>query len=412
MRAVAPAAEPERWKPSSMSQACRPDTVLTHAGRRPFANHGMVNPPVYHSSTVLWPTVAAMDAAMKGYEGEHGYRYGRLGTPTSDAFEDVVAAIEGGYRSVSTGSGLAAIAVALAAFLKAGDHVLMTDSAYGPARTFADQVLKRFGVAVEYYDPAIGDGIAALFRPETRVVYLESPGSLTFEVQDVPAIAAAAKGRGIVTILDNTWATPLFFKPFDHGVDVSLHAATKYMVGHSDAMMGVVTARDRAHYLKLKIQAAQTGHCAGPDDLFLAQRGLRTMAVRLARHQDSALAIARWLQSRPEVARILHPGLPGDRFHDLWARDFTGSSGLFGVVLSPAPEAAVRALLDGMRLFKMGASWGGYESLILPTHAERLRTATRWAPEGPCLRLHVGLEDVADLTSDLEDGLARLRRAA
>ncbi|WP_342240276.1 cystathionine beta-lyase [Inquilinus sp. OTU3971] len=394
-----------------MSKSRRPATVLAHAGRHPRANHGMVNPPVYHSSTVLWPTVAAMDEAHAGFE--HGvYSYGRVGTPTSEAFEDAVTALEGGYGAIAVSSGLAAVNVALTAFVRAGDHVLVTDSAYGPTRRYADTVLGRFGVEVEYYDPLIGARIEALFRGNTRLVYLESPGSLTFEVQDVPAIAAAARNRGILTALDNTWATPLGFDAFGHGVDVTVHAATKYMVGHSDAMMGIVGAREKSVWLKLKTFAVTSGHCAGPDDLYLAQRGLRTMGVRLRQHQENALEIARWLQARPEVSRVLYPALPQDPGHALWRRDFTGASGLFAIVLRPASGTQVAAMLDGMELFQMGASWGGYESLILPTHPEKIRTATTWQAEGPGVRLHVGLEDPADLIADLEAGLDRLRAAA
>jgi cystathionine beta-lyase len=394
-----------------MSKSRRPATILAHAGRHPRENHGMVNPPVYHTSTVLWPTVAAMDEAHAGFE--HGvYSYGRVGTPTSEAFEDAVAALEGGYGAISVSSGLAAVNVALTAFVKAGDHVLITDSAYGPTRRYADAVLSRFGVEVEYYDPLIGAEIESLFRGNTRLVYLESPGSLTFEVQDVPAITAAASARGVLTALDNTWATPLGFDAFGHGVDVTVHAATKYMVGHSDAMMGVVGAREKRVWQILKTHAVQSGHCAGPDDLYLAQRGLRTMGVRLRQHQENALEVARWLQARPEVARVLYPALPQDPGHTLWRRDFTAASGLFAIVLRPASAGQVAAMLDGMELFQMGASWGGYESLILPTHPEKIRTATRWDAEGPGVRLHVGLEDTADLIADLEAGLDRLRAAA
>ncbi len=371
----------------------------------------MVNPPVYHSSTVLWPTVAAMDQAHASLESGV-YSYGRVGSPTSEAFEEAVAALEGGHGAISVSSGLAAVNLALTALLKAGDHVLITDTAYGPTRRYADSVLARYGVEVEYYDPLAGEGIQELFRANTQLVYLESPGSLTFEVQDVPAITAAARTRGILSVLDNTWATPLFFDAFGHGVDVTVHAATKYMVGHSDAMMGVVGAREKRTWLKLKTHAVQAGHCAGPDDLYLAQRGLRTMGVRLQRHQENALKVARWLQARPEVAQVLYPALPGSPGHEMWAHHFTGASGLFSIVLQPASAGQVAAMLDGMELFQMGASWGGYESLILPTHPEKIRTATHWKAAGPGVRLHVGLEDPADLIADLEAGFDRLRAAA
>lgn len=388
----------------------RPDTLVAHAGLDPMAHHGIVNPPVYHASTVLFPSVAAMKASGRSLDG---VRYGRIGTPTSQAFEKAVAALEGGYGAVSAPSGLAAIATALTAFTRAGSHVLVTDSAYGPTRSFCDRVLTRFGVETEYYDPCIGADIARLVRPETAVVYLESPGSLTFEVQDVPAIVAASRAvnPAVTVMIDNTWGTPLHFRPFDHGVDVSIHAATKYIVGHSDAMLGVVVARTREGYEAVKTTAYLTGTCAGPDDLYLGLRGLRTLAVRLRQHEAAGLEIARWLQARPEVARVLHPALPGDPGHALWRRDFTGACGLFGVVLKPCSMEAVAAMVDGMTLFGIGASWGGFESLITVQDLTRVRTATRPDLPGPLLRLHVGLEDPRDLIADLERSLARLAAA-
>ncbi|UEM19223.1 cystathionine beta-lyase [Skermanella mucosa] len=386
-----------------------PDTILTHAGNDPQANFGIVNPPVYHASTVLFPTVAALEEAGHSFDG---VRYGRIGTPTSQAFEATVARLEGGFKAVTAPSGLAAISTALLAFVSAGDHILVTDSVYGPTRLFCSDMLKRLGVEAEFYDPLAGAGIERLIRPNTRVVFLESPGSLTFEVQDVPAIAAAAKKAGAIVMIDNTWGTPLFFKPFDHGVDLSIHAATKYMVGHSDAMLGVITAGTEEVWNRLKRNAVQLGTCAGPDDVYLGLRGLRTMGARLRQHQDTALALARWLQARPEVARVLHPALPDDPGHALWKRDFTGACGLFAIELKPCSAAAVASFLDGMELFGMGYSWGGYESLILPIHPEKLRTATRWRTDGPMVRLHAGLEDPDDLIADLERGLARLAAAA
>ncbi|QQP91204.1 cystathionine beta-lyase [Skermanella sp. TT6] len=386
-----------------------PDTILTHAGNDPHANFGIVNPPVYHASTVLFPTVAALEEAGHSFDG---VRYGRIGTPTSQAFEATVARLEGGFKAVTAPSGLAAITTALLAFVSAGDHVLVTDSVYGPTRLFCSDMLKRLGVEAEFYDPLAGAAIERLIRPNTRVVFLESPGSLTFEVQDVPAIAAAAKQAGAVVMIDNTWGTPLFFKPFDHGVDLSIHAATKYMVGHSDAMLGVITAGTEEVWNRLKRNSVQLGTCAGPDDIYLGLRGLRTMGARLRQHQDTALDLARWLQARPEVARVLHPALPDDPGHALWRRDFTGACGLFAIELKPCSAAAVAAFLDGMELFGMGYSWGGYESLILPIHPEKLRTATRWRTDGPMIRLHAGLEDPNDLIADLDRGLARLAAAA
>lgn len=392
-----------------MTRSRKPQTILTHAGRHPYENHGIVNPPVYHASTILHRTLDGFEESAK--QPFDTYRYGRIGTPTTLAFEEAVAAVEGGHRAVSTGSGLSAIVVAMTGFLAAGDHVLVTDSAYGPTRTYCDKVLARFGVETTYYDPLIGAGIADLIRDTTRIVFLESPGSLTFEVQDVPAIAAVAQARGIVTMIDNTWATPLYFRPFDHGVDLSIHAATKYIVGHSDAMMGVVTCRTRELFETVKGFAVQSGAGAGPDDVYLAQRGLRTMAVRLRQHHENGLRVADWLRGRPEVDRVLHPGLPDDPGHALWKRDFAGASGLFSVLLKPAPRAALAALVDHMELFGMGASWGGYESLILPSKPQTMRTARPWTEAGTLVRLHIGLEDPDDLIADLEAGLRRYAAA-
>lgn len=388
----------------------KPDTVIVNAGRDPAANHGVVNPPVYHASTILFPTVEALHAAQKKRDPLKS-RYGRYGTPTTFALEQAVAALEGGHHSICVGSGVSAIAVALMAYLKTGDHVLMVDTVYGPSRRFCDTVLARFGVATTYYDPLIGAGIAGLIQKNTRVIFLESPGSLTFEVQDVPAIAAVARQAGITTILDNTWATPLFFRPLEHGIDVSLLSATKYIAGHSDLMMGILTANEAA-YPALRRAADDFGPASGPDDCYMALRGLRTLSVRLQRHQETGLTLARWLQQRPEVARVMHPALPGDPGHAVWKRDFKGASGLFAIELKPVGEAAVAALCDGLELYGMGYSWGGFESLALPSDPKPIRTATRWENRGPLIRIHAGLEDPSDLIADLEAGFARLRKAA
>lgn len=383
------------------------DTRLVHAGRHPEQQFGVVNPPVYHVSTVTFPTVAALEAASKTpYDGVY---YGRYGTPTSFALEEVVAELEGGSRAIATSSGLAAICGTLLAVTQAGDHILVVDSAYFPTRKFCDGVLKRYGVETTYYDPAVGAGIAGLMRPNTRLVFLESPGSLTFEIQDIPAIAEAAHRAGALVALDNTWGTPLFLKPFDLGVDISIHAATKYMVGHADAMLGTVCTRDEALWKRLKETIAVFGYSAGADECYLGLRGLRSLSARLERHQRTALALAEWLEGRPEVAQVLHPALPSHPGHAVWRRDYTGACGLFGVVLRPADKPRVDAMLDGMRLFAMGFSWGGFESLILDVSRHVVRTATAWAPPGPLLRLHAGLEDVDDLKADLDAGFRRLR---
>ena len=376
-------------------------TRLTHAGREPARQHGFVNTPIYRGSTVIFPTVAALEA------NDQAFTYGRLGTPTVRALEEAIAELEGGHRTLLTPSGLSAIATSLLAFLAVDDELLIVDSVYRPARRFCDNVLKRLGVAITYYDPRIGADIAPLITKKTKVVFTESPGSQTFEVQDIPAIAEAAHAAGAVVILDNTWATPLYFKPFAHGVDVSIQAATKYIGGHADIMLGSITMNEKTLGTVAKTHE-DLGLCVGPEDVYLGLRGLRSLGVRLARHQQSALEIARWLAERPEVARVIHPGLPSDPGHTLWKRDFTGASGLFSIVLKPVAHERLAAMLDGLSLFGMGYSWGGFESLILPFDPRAYRSATQWQAEGPALRLHIGLEDVDDLKADLDAGFARL----
>jgi cystathionine beta-lyase len=384
-----------------------PETRLVVGGRDPFAYHGFVNPPVYHASTVLYPSADDLIAHRARYQ------YGRRGTPTSEALEGALQALEGprcaGVALVP--SGLSAVSTALLAALKSGEHVLVTDSAYRPTRTFCDGVLARLGVETTYYDPLIGAGIAGLFRPNTRAVFVEAPGSQTFEMQDVPSIAAAAHERGVTVLMDNTWATPLYFQAFAKGVDLSIQAGTKYIGGHSDVMLGTISA-NASLWPRLKETVTTMGLCVGPDDMYLALRGLRTLGVRLERHRQSALTIADWLRERPEVRRVLHPAMEDDPGHAIWRRDFTGSSGLFSIVLKPIADAAVRAFLDALELFGMGFSWGGYESLVILFDCAGYRTATRWAPGGPALRFHVGLEDPNDLITDLERGFAAMAKAA
>lgn len=392
-------------KPNTMKQ----DTTIVTAGRDPESNLGVVNPPVYHTSTIVNPSMAVMKGKSAAREkGETVTMYGRIGHPTSLAFEAAVAEIEGGYSAFAFPSGLAAIAAALTAYCSAGDHILVSDSAYRPTRGYCDGVLKRFGVETTYYDPLIGAGIADLIQPNTKIVYVESPGSHTFEIQDIPAIAAAAHKAGATVLMDNTWASPLFFRPFDHGVDVSIHAATKYIVGHSDAMLGVVVTNEAA-WQPLRRTAQAMGQCVGPDDVFLGLRGLRTLGVRLRQHMINALDVAAWLETRPEVDRVLHPGLPSHPGHAIWKRDFLGSSGLFSIVLNAGyDDDAVARMIDGLALFGLGASWGGFESLVLSQKPEQFRTATGWNGPGPLIRLHIGLEDTADLKADLAAGLDRL----
>lgn len=385
------------------------DSLLVHAGRHPENQFGAVNPPVYHASTILHPSVAAMEKS--GKNPFEGVRYGRYGTPTTFAFEEAVAAVEGGAKTIATSSGLAAITGTLMALLKAGDHVLMVDTAYFPTRKFCDSVLADLGIETTYYDPTIGAGIEALMRPNTRLVFTESPGSLTFEVQDLPAIARVAHAYGALVAIDNTWGV-LSFQPFAHGVDVSIQACTKYIVGHADAMLGSITVADEALWLKIKTSVAAFGHSPGAEELFLGLRGLRTLAVRLRHHAETALKLTTWLRSRPEVDSVLYPPLPGDAGHDLWKRDFTGACGLFGVILKPATKQAVDAMLDGYKHFNLGFSWGGFESLVIPTSGHSIiRTASTWAPAGPSLRFHAGLEDADDLLADLKAGFERLKSA-
>lgn len=379
------------------------ETRLVTAGRDTKAQKGFVNPPVVHGSTVLYPTAADLHA----HRGE--YTYGRSGTPTTKALQDALMALEGpqcaGVALVP--SGLAAISTTLLAVLGAGDHLLVCDSIYRPSRNFCNGILSRYGVETTYFDPLIGSGIAGLFKSNTRAVLVEAPGSQSFEMADIPAIAAVAHARGALVIDDNTWATPLYHRSLEHGVDISMQAATKYIGGHSDIMFGTISANAKAWPL-VSEAVRLLGVCAGPDDVFLALRGLRTLAVRLSQHHRAGLEMARWLAARPEVARVLHPALETDPGHAIWKRDYRGASGLFSIVLKPRPQAAVDAMLDSLRLFGMGFSWGGFESLAIPFNCADYRTATQWAPGGPTLRLHIGLENVEDLKADLERGFAVL----
>jgi cysteine-S-conjugate beta-lyase len=389
------------------SRTRRSETKVVTAGRDPRSYHGFVNPPVYHASTVLYPSAEDFLAHRARYQ------YGRRGTPTTEALELALQELEGPQCAgvALLPSGLAAISSAFLSVVHAGDHVLVTDSAYGPTRIFCDQVLSRLGVAVTYYDPLVGASIGDLIRPSTRLVFLESPGSLTFEMQDTAAIVEVAHDKSAMVLMDNTWATPLYYRPLEHGVDLAIQAGTKYIGGHSDIMLGTVSA-NAASVARLKNTVRYTGQCEGPDDTYLGLRGLRTLAVRLERHYQSGLAIARWLEARPEVLRMLHPALPSHPGHAIWKRDFSGASGLFSIVLKPVPQKAYFAFLDTLELFGIGASWGGYESLAIPFDCAPLRTATRWQPGGPTVRFHIGLEAVEDLIADVERGFAALAAAS
>lgn len=391
---------------SSDKQSSGLATRLVNAGRDPQSHFGFVNPPVYHASTVLYPTAEDQVAHRARYQ------YGRRGTPTTEALEQAVASIEG---PVCAGvsllpSGLAAISGALLSSVSSGDHLLVTDTAYRPTRTLCDGVLKRMGVETTYYDPAVGDDIGKLFKPNTRAVFVEAPGSQSFEMQDIPAIAEVAHEKKALVLMDNTWATPLYFPALDKGVDISIQAGTKYLGGHSDIMFGTVSANAKA-WPQVKECIGNMGQCAGPDDVFLALRGFRTLGVRLAQHQSNGLTIARWLAQRPEVLRVMHPGLESDPGHALWRRDFTGASGLFSITLKPVEQRSVYAFMDALTLFGMGYSWGGFESLVISFDCADYRTTGTWNPGGPTLRFHIGLEDTNDLIADLERGFAALKAA-
>jgi cystathionine beta-lyase len=382
----------------------KPETRLVKAGRREEWTQGMVNPAVWRASTILFDSVADMHAANPPQQGT--LHYGRNGTPTTWALCDALTELEPGAAMTRLyPSGAGAVAGALLSVLEAGDELLVADSVYWPTRSLCDGVLKRFGVATRYYDPMIGSGIGALIGDCTKAIFMESPGTHTFEVQDVPGICAAAKERGVVTLLDNTWATPLFFKAMAAGVDLSILACTKYVGGHADLMLGSVTATDGVAE-RLERTRRVLGQTAGPDEAWLALRGLRTLDVRLQRHQENGLKVARWLKARPQVARVLHPAFDDCPGHEFWKRDFTGATGLFSFVLKGADDAARTRLIDGLELFGIGYSWGAFESLALP--ADPVRTATRPEYEGPLVRLHIGLEDPDDLIADLAAGLARL----
>jgi cysteine-S-conjugate beta-lyase len=382
------------------------ETTLVTAGRDTKAQKGFVNPPVVHGSTVLYPTADDLHA----HRGE--FQYGRHGTPTTKALQEALMALEG-PQCAGVGiapSGLSAITTTLLAVLKSGDHLLVCDNVYRPSRNFCNGLLARCGIATTYFDPLIGSGIAELFKPNTRAVLVEAPGSQSFEMPDVPAIAAVAHARGVIVIDDNTWATPLFHRSLDQGVDISIQAATKYIGGHSDIMFGTISANAKT-WPTIVESIRLLGICAGPDDVFLAIRGLRTLSVRLAQHHRSGVEMARWLAGRPEVIRVLHPAMEGDPGHAIWKRDFTGASGLFSIVLKPAPQKSVDALLNTVKLFGMGYSWGGFESLVIPFDCANYRTVTKWAPGGPTLRLHIGLENVEDLKADLARGFEAFNAA-
>lgn len=385
-----------------MKSDYRPDTIIAHAGRDPDAHHGAVNVPVYRASTILLPTLEALDN-----KDALRLRYGRRGTPTTHALEDAVSALENADRGLVAPSGVMAISIVLMSYAEPGAHFLVTDNAYGPTRKFCD-MLKKMGVTTSYYDPSLGAGIETLIRPETRLIWLESPGSQTFEVQDVGAIAGVARRRGVATAIDNTWSGGYFFKPLDHGVDISVQAGTKYISGHSDLMLGTIACRE-SEYERLRETYLRFGVCISSDDAFLALRGLRTIGVRLRQHHSSGLEVARWLKAQDEVISVMHPGLEESPYHNLWKTYFTGASGLFGFVIRETDRSKLARMFDDFSLFGMGSSWGGFESLMTPSNPSVYRSATVWSPGGQTVRIHVGLEDPQDLIAEIRAGFNRLR---
>jgi cystathionine beta-lyase len=397
-----------------MAKKIGESTKIIHAGRNPKEQGWMVNPPIYQTSTIVFPTLKDLLYAERGYSNNdlvqpYELKYGRYGTQTNFALEKAIAEIEGGYNTFVTSSGASAINTALVAFLKEGDHMLMVDSVYSPTRAFADKFLKKFGIETTYYNPSIGEDIKKLVKKNTKVIFMESPGSLTFEIQDVAKICKIAKKLGIVTILDNSWASAIYFKPLDHGVDISVMALTKYINGHSDMMMGSITVQEK-HFRVIYEAFRYMAVNAAPFNSYMVQRGMRTSKIRMDHCFKSALDIAKWLEKKSEVVKILYPALESDSNHKLWKRDFTGAAGLFTIILDRKySNESIAKMVDKLHFYGMGYSWGGYESLILPVNPASVRSATKWVyGNKTCLRINIGLEDIEDLKEDLEDGFKRL----
>jgi cysteine-S-conjugate beta-lyase len=391
-------------------------TRLVHAGRNPKEQGWMVNPPIYQTSTIVFPTLKDLLHAERGYSNNdlvepYELKYGRYGTQTNFALERAIAEIDGGYNSFITSSGAAAINTALIAFLKQGDHMLLVDSVYSPTRAFADKFLKKLGIETTYYDPLIGEDIKKLIKKNTKVIFMESPGSLSFEVQDIAAICKVAKKHGITTIVDNSWASGIYFKPLEHEADIVVTALTKYINGHSDVMMGAITVQEK-HFRLMYEAFRYMAVTAAPFSAYMVQRGMRTTKIRMDHCFKSALELATWLETRPEVYKVLYPALESDEGHKLWKRDFTGAAGLFTIILDRKySNESLARMVDKLHYYSMGYSWGGYESLILPIDGSGVRTATKWSYSNKtCLRINVGLEDISDLKDDLEAGFKRLRK--
>lgn len=373
---------------------------MMHLGRAPEEYFGIVNPPIVRASSILYKSL------QEYYDTD--YRYARNGTPLSRHLQAAITKLEGGFGAITASSGFSAITTAIFAFAKAGDHILVTDALYPPVRAFCDTVLSRLGIETEYYDPLIGAKIEKLCRKNTALIYMESPGSGTFELTDVPAITRVAKKKKIVTVFDDSWSGGVLYKPFRHGVDVVVQSLTKYIGGHADVILGAAVAADRKHYSILREMADNLGVCGGADEMYLVLRGLRTVKIRLKQHAENALKVARWLEKQPQVRRVYYPPLPGHSTHKIWKRDFSGANGLFSVLLKPASRAAVSAFVNALELFPVANSWGGYESLLQPQAMDN-RAVMKWKEKGALLRLHIGLEDPDDLIADLKQGLKKLR---
>ena len=375
------------------------DTKLTLVGKKPFDNYGIVNPPIYRTSTVLFKNTKELGKAIANRFNQT--YYGRYGTPTTFALEEGIAEIENGYRTIATSSGMSSISITLLSFLSKDDHCLISDCTYYPTKKFAIKILSKFGVHIDFYDPKNLDSLKKKINRKTKLIFMESPASLTFEIEDISEIIKIAKNKKIITVIDNSWATPLYFSPINHGIDISILAATKYISGHADTMLGLITVKNEKLFLKIKDTAVSLGDCPGPQECYLSLRGLRTLSARLEHHRSSALKIAKFLENNNKVLKVLHPALPKNDNYELWNKYFTGSTGLFSFILKEKSKTKIYKMIDKLKLFKLGFSWGGYESLILPVFPKNERKIAKWNEKGILLRVHIGLENIDDLKDDL-----------
>ena len=375
------------------------DTKLTLIGRKSFENFGVVNPPIYRTSTVLFQNTKELGKAIKNRFNQT--YYGRYGTPTTFALEKAISDLENGHKAIATSSGMSSISISLLSFLSNNDHCLISDCTYYPTKKFAYEILSKFGVKIDFYDPKNLNSLKKKINKKTKIIFMESPASLTFEIEDLSEIVKIAKKRKIITMIDNSWATPLYFSPINHDIDVSILAATKYISGHADVMLGLITVKNEKLYLKIKNTAVNLGDCPGPQECYLGLRGLRTLSTRLEKHRSSALKIARLLENNDKILKVLHPALPKNENYNFWVKYFSGSTGLFSFILKEKSKKKIYKMIDKLRLFKLGFSWGGYESLILPVFPRNERKISKLKSDGIILRVHVGLESADDLIKDL-----------